>query len=430
MKALIKKLPKSKLEILFEAPIEDLKKFKEITIKEAGEKIKSDGFRRGKVPKEIVEKEIDQNSVFKEAMEKLIKENYQKAVLENKLEPLGNPEIEITRLPDISAKESEDYFQFKATISIFPEVKLPDYKKIAKGVKRNKILVEEGEVEGALSWLQKSRAKFTLKNKPAEKGDFVQIEFQSSQIENGLKRKDNFILGEGHFIPGFEENLIGMENNQEKYFPLKFPENYFKKEFSGKAVDFKVKVNLVQRVELPEINDNFAKGLGNFENLNSLRVGIKEGLKIEKELEETKRVRQEILEKVAKNSETEIPEILIEAEQDRILKEMKDKVLGTLQMSFEEYSKQVKKTEKEIKDSSFEEAQNRIKQSLVLKEILDKEKIVVSEEEIKNETKKTLKNYPFEKIKDLDLKKLKLYIEEEIRNEKTLQFLEKLAQNI
>jgi FKBP-type peptidyl-prolyl cis-trans isomerase (trigger factor) len=109
---------------------------------------------------------------------------------------------------------------------------------------------------------------------------------------------------------------------------------------------------------------------------------------------------------------------------------MKDKVLGTLQMSFEEYLNQVKKTEKEIKDSFLEEAQDRIKQSLVLKEISDKEKIIVSEEEIKNETEKILKNYPLEKTKDLDLKKLKLYIEGEIRNEKTFQFLEKLAQNI
>lgn len=435
MKTEIKKLPKSKIEILFEIPAEEFDKFREKAVLNLGKDLEIEGFRKSKIPKEIVERKIGQEKILKETVKLAIKENYLRIILENRIEALGQPEIKILKLPAphriySGAGASGNPLILKAQVSVMPEVNLPagkGYKEIASEVKRNKISVEEKEVEDAISWLQKSRAKFTLKNQSAQIGDFVEIEFQSPQIEAGLKRKDGFILGQGHLIPGFEENLIGMVNGQEKEFSLKFPESHFQKDLAGNLINFKVKMNSVQKIELPEINDEWAKNLGRFENLASLKESVREGINLEKEREESQRVRQEILEKISQKAEIEIPEILIEEEKNKLLENLKKSVSEILKISFEDYLKKIKKSEEELRESFSEEAKRRIKNSLILREIARKEKIEVSEEEIKNEINRILKKYPFEKAKELDLGKLKLYIEGEIRNEKTLQRLESLA---
>lgn len=427
MKLEIKKLPKSRIEILFEVPAEEVDKFREETISNLSKNLEIGGFRKGKIPKEIAEKEIGFKKILEETAEGAVRENYLKAILENKLEPLGQPEIEILKMAFGSP------LIFKIRVPVMPEVNLPDsnselgYKKIASEVKRNKISVQEKEIEDTLSWLQKSRAKFTLKNQPAEKGDFVEIEFQSPKIEAGLKKKDGFILGQGHLIPGFEENLIGMVFGQEKEFSLKFPESHSQKDLAGSLVDFKVKMNSIQEIELPEINDDWAKNLGNFENLEILKNSIREGINLEKEKEESQRIRQEILEKISQKSEIEIPEILIEEEKSRILEDLKKNVSEILKIPFQDYLSKIKKTEAGLKESFFPTAQKRIKNFLILREIAKREKINVSGEEAREEVNKILKNYSLEKTKELDLERLKLYIEGEIRNEKTLQFLESFA---
>jgi trigger factor len=415
----IKKLPKSQLEILFEIPAEEFQKFIDKAIFELGKDIEIEGFRKGKVPKEILGKEIPKGKILNKAIEIAVRENYLKAIFESKIEPISKPEIEI--LP------SKDGLVFKATFSVLPEVILPDYKKIASNIKRKEILIEEKEILETLNWLQKSRAKFIFENRPAKKGDFVEIEYQSPQIENNLKIKDNFILGQGHFVSGFEENLEGMNPGQEKFFSLRFPDDYFQKNLAGNLVDFKVKMVSVQKMELPEINDDFAKSLGRFENLENLKKSIAEGIKMEKENYESQRIRGEILEKIAKETKVEIPEILIETEKKKMLENLKNLVSERLKIEFKDYLEKIKKNEKELSDSFSVEAENKIKYALILREISKREKIEVSEKEIKFSINEFLKNYPIEKLKELDLDQLKSYYEEAIRNEKVLKMLENLV---
>ena len=428
----IKKLPKSQIEILFEVSAEEFQKFIEKAIFELGKDIEIEGFRKGKVPKEILEKEIPRDKIFNKAIEMAVRENYFKAILENKIEPISKPEIEI--LP------SKEGLTFKAIFSVLSEIKLPDYKKIASQSKRKEIFVSEKEIDDALNWLQRSRAKFIFENRPAKKGDFVEIEFQSPQVEQGLKRKDNFILGEGHFVSGFEENLEGMIPGQEKDFSLGFPENYFQKNLAGNLIDFKVKMVSVQKMELPEINDQFAKSLGRFENLENLKKSISQGIKIEKENHESQRIRGEILEKILRKMEGDIPEVLIETEKKRMLEDLKNFVSERLKIKFEDYLAKIQKTEKELSDSFSNEAEKKVKSVLILREISKREKIEVSEEEIQGAINEFLKNYPIEKTKGLarqnfggqnlgglDLDQLKSYYEEVIRNEKVLKMLENLV---
>lgn len=434
MKISIQKLPKSEIELLIEVPAKQFEQFIEKAILDLGKDLKVEGFRPGKAPPEIIKKTISQEKILKVAAEKAIKKNYLEAVSQlaedppvgENIEVLGQPQIEILKLAPGNP------LVFRARTSILPKIKLPDYKKIASKIKRKKIWVEEKEIEQTLSWLQKSRAKFTLKSGSAQKGDWVEIEYWSPQIAKGRKIKDRFILGEGHFIEGFEEKLIGMKAGEEKEeFSLTLPKDYFPKELAGKKISFKVKLNLVQKVELPEINDQWASSLGQFENLKALKESIREGIYQEKEIKESHRLRNEILEKINQSlGKVVLPQILVEREKNQILQDFKNRITQDLKISFEDYLNQIKKSEQELLDSFSDQAEKRIKISLILREIAKCENIQVSDEEVIEEINKILKNYPGieQAQKEIDLPKLKEYTREIIRNEKILAKLESLAQ--
>lgn len=450
MKTSIQKLPKSEIEIFFEIPAEEFKDYFEEAVLNLGKDFETEGFRKGKVPKEIIERELGPGKLLEEAANLAVRESYVKTIrqLADKIEAIGKPEIQITKL----AKGSP--LEFKAKVTTIPGIKLPDYKNIASKIKPKEVFVEEKEVEEAINFLQKSRANLSPKTTTSEIGDFLEISFQSPHIEEGKFQKDSFILGQGHFIPGFEENLAGLKAGSEKEFSLTFPKNHLQKKLAGKSVDFKVKILSVQKIELPEINDDWAKSLGNFENLESLKKSLREGIKAEKNEEERQRNRTEILEKISKETSLEIPDILINFEKERMLEELKENLQNQFQIKINDYLTKIKKTEEELRDSFSPEAEKRVKNSLILREIARREKVLVSEEEVKEKINETLKNYPgIEKDKKeldpvrskpsqwrlspsaegggrtsngVDLEKLKEYYEGVIRNEKVFQFLESL----
>lgn len=246
------------------------------------------------------------------------------------------------------------------------ETELPDYRKIASEVKRNKIEIKEEEIEAALRWFQLSRAKFTLKNQPAQKGDFLEIEYWLDQLSS----KDAFILGQGHFLPGFEESLVGMKIGEEK-------ENIALKK-DGQDIKVKVRIKSVQNVELAE-----------FENLNELKKNIKEGLISEKEQTESQRWRNAVLEKISQETKCEVPEVLVEQAKKQILEDFQNWIKENLKISFENYLIRIKKTEKEVLDYFLNQARQRVKILLVLREIGKKEG--VDPEESKGYTKEVLR---------------------------------------
>jgi len=297
------------------------------------------------------------------------------------------------------------------------EIKLPNYKEIASKVKKNKIEVKEEEIEDALKWLQKSRAKFSLKNETAQKGDFIEIEYKIGATEEALK--DGFVLGEGHFLPGFEDNLIGMKSGEEK--------KDISLDKDGQKIKINLKVTSVQNIEFSEINDQFAKSLGDFKDLNHLKENIKQGVASEKEQAEIEKMRQEILNQIGKKAEIEIPDILIQNEKKNMMENLKKMVSEKTKVSFQEYLDKIKKTEKDILDSFDPEAKTKIKNFLILQEIGEKEKIQVSDQEIMNEVNKVLRRFPSikeaEKNIGLDLQKFKEYTKQVIKNEKIFKIL-------
>jgi trigger factor len=435
MKFDIKKLPKAELELEIEVPEKEFDIFYKKAVLELGKDLEIEGFRKGKAPENIIIEKIGKEKILMEAAEMAIKENYKKVVLDNNIEAISQPEISIIKIPEITDSgptADQKKLVFKAKVVVLPEVKLPDYKKIAAGKRRNKILVESGEVEESLKWLLKSRAKFSLKNSPAEAGDFVEIRYWSKEIPEINRpegQRDAFILKEGGLIPGFEDNLIGMKNNEEKEFSLDLPLDYIDKNLAGKKVLFKVKMDLVQKVEIPEANDEFVRSLGKFSSLDDLKKSIEEGINMEKERAESQRIRSEIIKDISEKTEVEIPEILIKKQQELLVHDFKHKIEDGLKISFEQYMEKIKKTEKEIIDSFYEEAKKRAKEFLVLREIGKQEKIEVKENEIKEEADKILRHYRNinEAERDFEVEKLKEYVKEIIRNEKIFAMLEKLV---
>ena len=297
------------------------------------------------------------------------------------------------------------------------EINLPDYKEIASKIKKNKVSVKEEEIKNGLKWLQKSRAKFSAKNDPAQKGDFVEIEYKIEAGEAALK--DGFILGEGHFLPGFEDNLIAMKSGEEK--------KDISLDKEGQKIKIDLKITSVQKVEFSQINDEFAKSLGDFKDLNHLKENIKQGIALEKEQAEVKKLRQEVLNLISKETEIEIPDILIENEKKNMLENLKKMVSQRIKVSFQEYLDKIKKTEKEILDSFDLEAKTKIKNFLILQEIGEKEKVEVSDQEIMDEVNKTLRRFPSvkeaEKNIGLDLQEFKDYTKQVIKNEKIFKVL-------
>ncbi len=420
MEVKVKKLSKSKIEILFEIPWKEFEGYFKKASLILGKDITVKGFRPGKMPQEILEKEIGTEKILQKAADLAVKEKYPQIIQEKKIETASQPQINITKLAQGNP------FEFKAEIFVLPEINLPDYKKIASQIKKREVLVEDKDVEDAVNWIQQSRAVFTPLEREARFDDFVEIEYQSPQIENNKVFRDKFLLGKAKFVPGFEENLKGMKKGEEKEFNVLFPRDYSNKSLADKKILFKVKMKSVQKMELPEINDEFARKLGKFENLNSLKENLRQGIKKEKELEESQRIRNEILEKIAQNSKCDLPESLVETEKNHLLDDLKQKVSQGLQISFEEYLTQIKKTEEEIKNSFLENAQKRVKNFLVLREIGKTENIMVSEEEIEEETNKILKKYSDlgDTKEKIDLDRLKDYTESVIYNEKVFKKLE------
>src|SRR4030042_5341431 len=246
MKTKIKNLGQSKIEIEIEVEVEEFEKLRNRALSQAAEHFEMHGFRKGGAPLNVVKQKIGEEQILMDAANLAIKENYLQVVKDNNLEPISQPEIQILKLAPGNPS------CFKAVFSVLPEIQLPDYKKIAAKIKKEKPAVKEDDIKQALEWVQKSRADFSQVDRPAQKQDFVEIEFSSAEIQDNKRQKDAFILGQGHLVKDFEQSLIGMKAGEEKEFPVELPKDYFQQDLAGKKINFKVKMQAVKQVELPE----------------------------------------------------------------------------------------------------------------------------------------------------------------------------------
>jgi trigger factor len=422
----IRKLPKSQVEIKVSVPATELEKFLDMAAEDLGKELKISGFRPGKAPRKIVEQKIGTEKVLAHAAEKAVKKSFVDSVVKNKIEAVGEPQITITKIAPGNDLE------YKAVVAIMPKITLGNYRKQVQSVPKPKLEeIKPEEIQKELEYLRKSRAKLVTVSREAKKGDLVEIDFEvlvdGKEIEGGKSKSHPLTIGEGYFIPGFEEYLVGMKEKDEKEFSLDFPKDYHKKELAGKPAKFKVAMKLVQKKELPEIGDEFAKSLGSFESLEKLRSSIKEGLEIEKKKKDETKWQNDVIEKITSECGVEIPDVLLSAELDKMLAEFEQNIAG-MGMNLNQYLESVKKTRDELKKDWSDSAEKRIKAALALSEIASLENISPESKEIEEQMNKTLALFKNQGDleKNVDMERLYNYVKSTLTNEKVLKFLESL----
>ncbi|OGI27188.1 MAG: trigger factor [Candidatus Moranbacteria bacterium RIFOXYB1_FULL_43_19] len=422
----IRKLPKSQLEIKISVPAAELEKFLDMAAEELSKDLKIAGFRPGKAPRKIVEQQIGPEKVLAHAAEKAVKKSYVESIEKNKIEAIGEPKITITKIA------AGNDLEYKAIVGIMPEIRLGDYRKRVKDVKKEEPeKIKPGDVQKELEILRKNRAKLITVSRGAEKDDHVEIDFNvlvdGNEIEGGKSQNHPLTIGESYFIPGFEENLIGMKEKDEKEFALVFPKDYHKKELAGKPAKFKVNMKLVQKKEMAEMNDDFAKSLGKFENLESLKKSILEGMEMEQKKKNEEKRRQDILEKIISECQIEIPDVLLESELEKMMAEFEQNIAG-MGMKLDDYFTSIKKTRDEVRKGWKETAEKRVKSALALREIARLENLSPESAEIEEEMNKTLAYFKGQgdMEKNVDMERLYNYVKGVLQNEKVLKFLENL----
>ncbi|MFA6047507.1 MAG: trigger factor [Parcubacteria group bacterium] len=430
----IKKLPKSQIEFELTVEWKNWEKYLDEAANEASEEIKIPGFRPGKAPRNLVEQKVGKAVLLNNAAEKAVKKSYVNFVLElakkDNLEVIGSPKVEIVEIA-----EGKD-LKFKATVSVMPEIKIDEkykkeIKKINKDYKNKPNEVKDDDVDLEIEKLANSRVKLVTVLREARKNDSVEIDFDVLRdgvpIENGSSKNHPLVLGRGVFIPGFEENLIGMKEGEEKTFELNFPESYHKKDLAGKPAAFKVKVNLVQERQTPEINDEFVKSLGKFETLEELKKSVREGLEHEQGHAQKDKKREEYIEAIIKSSKVELPEILVHEETHKMLDEFgyQTEMMG---MTIDAYLDKIGKKKSELEKDWEPQATKRVISALALKEIAKAEEIKVEATEVEAEMNKTMAYYKNVKDmeKNIDMERLYNYSKNVLENEKTFEFFEKL----
>lgn len=421
----IKDLEKSQKEISVQITAAEMEKYVAQALERIQSSVELDGFRKGKAPINIVKQKVGEMKIYEEATHIAIEESYLEILEQNReIFPLGQPKAEIVKMAP------GNDFEYKMVVAVMPKVELGDYKKI-KGKLEVKD-IEDEKVEDEIKKLQKKRSVYITKEEVAENGDRVEIDFEvrvdGVKIEGGESRNHPLVIGEGKFIPGFEEQLVGMKAGEEKEFELKFPENY-KEDLANKSAKFKVKMDIVQKVELPELNDEFAKSLGEEKGIAELRLNIKKSMEHEAEHHAEHELEHSLFDQVIDAMKVEIPEILIESQLNDMVNEFKGN-LAQAGMDFEQYMQSANATVEGIRNEWKPLAEKKVKENLAVRELAKLENIKADEEEITKRVDDTLKYYPNEEeIRGkIDMQRFRDYIAGDILRGKVLEFLKGVAE--
>ena len=423
------KKDKELLEVKLTLPWQEFEPLINEAARNLGRDLEVPGFRKGQAPLEAIQQKFSQDKIHQEAAMLVLKRNWKEIVQKVNQETVGRPKINVLKLTP------QNELVLAVNFIARPEVKLANYRKIAKNLNEQRkfdFQVSQEEIKSAINWLLRSRAKYVAITREAKIGDFVEINFNSfvdgQTLEGGKSQRHPMVLGEGKFMKGFEEELIGLKSGEQKNFSLVAPVDYYRQDLAGKAINFEVTVQSVQEILLPEFNDEFAKNIGKFKNIQEFEENIINGLKEEKIIKERKDFEAKLIKAITEESEMAVPEPLIEEELDALVNDLRENVKKA-NINFEDYLKQIKKTPPELRESFRERAQRNLKIAFLFQAIAEKENLNISSEEV-NETMNTyLKRFDSTKKakQEVDLETLRTYTENTLLNQKVLNFLENTA---
>lgn len=352
-------------------------------------KAKVDGFRQGKVPRNVFEKKYGTGDIISEAMEKIVDAKYAETIVKEKLVPVVEPKLEIE-------KASDDELEFKITFILDPEVKLGNYKGLK--VKKEEAKVTKKEIEHEVSHILDRYAELVSKDGAVEDGDTVIIDFKGFKddeaFEGGSAEGYSLEIGSHSFIPGFEEGIIGMKKDESKDIDLTFPEDYMAKDLAGQKVVFNVLVHDIKKRVVPELDEEFFKdldmeGVTNKEELNKV---IEEEIKAQKEHDNENKFIDDLLEAASKNMTIDLDEEIIDAEVERMYKQFTER-LKMQGIDEELYFTYAGVTKEKVKEDMKKEAEARVKYRYLLEAIVKEEKIEIADKEAKEELKKMADTY-------------------------------------
>jgi trigger factor len=356
------------------------------------------GFRKGKIPRGLFEQRFGVEALYQDALDILLPVEYPKAVEEAGIEPVDRPEIDVEKI------EKGESLIFTAKVTVKPEVKLGEYKGL--GIEKDDTAVTDEDVQNELKALQERQAELVVKEEGAiEEGNTVVLDFEGfvdgEAFEGGKAENYSLEVGSGSFIPGFEDQLVGLEAGAEKDVEVTFPEEYHAEDLAGKPAVFKVKIHEIKAKELPELDDEFAKDIDEeVETLAELTEKTKKRLEEAKENEADAKLREDLVLKASENAEIDVPQAMIDTELDRMLKEFEQR-LQMQGMNLELYTQFSGQDEAALKEQMKEDAAKRVKSNLTLEAIAKAENLEVTDEEVDAELSKMAEAYnmPVENIK-------------------------------
>ena len=419
----VKKSNPSETEIVFTivAEAKDLSPIKVDVVKMMSKSVKVTGFRPGHAPANLIEKAIDPNMLQQEFLDAALTQFYRAALQEYNIRPISDPTINIKKFVPFTDLEVD------VTTYVFGATKLADYKKFK--IKQEPAKVSKDQVEVVITNL---RTRASIKNdvdRAAKLTDQVWIDFEGTNTKGepveGASGKDYpLALGSNTFIPGFEDNVVGMKANDEKTFTVPFPKDYGVKDLQGKKVSFKVTATKVQEVVLPSADDEFAKSVGPFEDIKQLRTDIESQLLVEAENQSRRKLENDIIAKVIKESSVAIPKILIDDQIDRIESEERRNIVYKGQ-TWEEHLAEEKVTAEEHREQKRPQAEERVKAGFLLGEIAEVEKLDVNPEELQMRLTQLRKQHKTDQkmIEEIEKPENQRNIAAQILTEKTLDLL-------
>ena len=381
------------------------------------------GFRKGKAPMKIVERYYGDEIFYEDAFNEVVPGEYEKALKENNIEAVSKPDIDVTQIG-----KGKDLI-FTAIIQTKPEVKLGKYKGIE--IKKVEYTVTEHDIEHELGHMQERNSRLvTVEDRAVENGDITVIDFEGfvdgKAFEGGKAENHELTIGSGAFIPGFEDQVIGMKIDEEKDINVKFPEEYFSEELKGKDATFKVKLHEIKKKEMPELNDDFAKDTSEFDTLEELKNSIKEKLEEENKRKEKYETEDVAIKAVCDNVEIDIPSGMIENEVDNMVNETEQR-LSYQGLNLDTYLQYVGKTKEEFRKEYEEQAKTSVKTRLVLEAIEKEEKIEPNEDAVNAKIKEMAEMYGKKEEELKENAQFVNYVKDALKNEQVIEFIVKNA---
>ena len=402
------KLEKSRVALTIETSAEEFEAAVNKAYLKMRGKINVPGFRVGKAPRKIIEKMYGAEVFYEEAVNIILPDAYEAAVKEQELEVVGYPQVELESC-------TKDGVVFKCTVAVYPEVKLGQYKGLE--APKAEVKVVAADVNARLKEMADRNSRLVSVERAVKKGDTADIDFEG--FDNGVAfdggKGENFDLeiGSGSFVPGFEDQLIGMKAGEEKDIDITFPENYTP-ELAGKPVVFHVKVNEVKEKQVPAIDDEFAKDVSEFDTLKDLKADIKKKLTAERTESAQRAFEDVLMAKVAEGIEADIPEEMVELQAERMMEQFKQQ-LASQGIPFDQYLKMTNTTEADFIKQAYGPAEQQVKMDLAVKAIIDAEKLDATDDEVEAEMKNVADKY------GMDLDTVKKYLRPEEVKEQVIR---------